>query len=175
MPRTPTQLHSSQYSGTGLATPKSPALVGGQHFVTMYQESGPNGGLYSPTITSDTQIPVAYATIENTSTSSAQTDVNNNVVNTPPSDLGHRLVTTVANIGMTSIAIQGDPQQHGSDHHPPGHGVAMTTVANSSNGYHGGIPLAALGVPPSPGFFNGTCKSFFVHTSIICLKNFAQF
>jgi len=125
----------------------------------MYQESNSNGGLYNP----ESQIPVAYATIDHSnhqpSSTTAQTDVNNNVVDEPTSDISTRNVTTVAQIGLSNINIQVDPQLQTSEQHHSGHAVSMTTVANSSNGY--GIPLAALhnmSVPPSPGFFNGSCK-----------------
>lgn len=127
----------------------------------MYQEGNSNGGLYN----SEGQIPVAYATIDNpnhpNASPTAQTDVNNNVVDVPSSDMSTRNVTTVAQIGLTNINIQGEHQQQTSEQHHSGHAVSMTTVANSSNGYHGGISLAALhnmSVPPSPGFFNGSCK-----------------
>jgi hypothetical protein len=168
----PTQLHPTQYSGAGLlANPKSPALVGGQHYVTMYQDSMANGVTYSQAIATESQVPVAYATIENhqphqgAPTSSPQTDMNNNTVDVTPScsSMPTRIVTTVSSLGMANIGMQSDPHQtiHSSEPQTSGHSVVAMSVANGSNGYHGNIPIAALhnmAVPPSPGFFNGACK-----------------
>lgn len=180
VPRTPTQLHPTPYSGTGISTPKSPAVVGGQHFVTMYQDGMSNG--YNqienqvvpyPNLENNHgnqnshnphQTPNTHHTHHDGPTGSPQTDVNNNNVEGPAScsSIPTRIITTVSTL-IPNIA---EPQQTNHSSEPQTSGVPvvpMTTVQNSSNGYHGNIPIAALhnmAVPASPGFFttNGTCK-----------------
>lgn len=182
MPRTPTQIHATPFSGTGISTPKSPALIGGQHYVTMYQDGMSNGYnqlenqvVAYPNIENSHnnqnnhnshphQTPNTHQNLQDGPTSSPQTDVNNNNVDGPPScsSMPTRIITTVS----TLIPNIGEPQQPIHSSEPPTSGnsvVSMTTVQNSSNGYHGNIPIAALhnmAVPASPGFFttNGTCE-----------------
>ncbi|XP_001634762.2 transcription factor COE3 [Nematostella vectensis] len=145
MPRTPTQVHPSQYASTGLATPKSPALVGGQHYVTLLPDSMTN--VFTQSITPDNQ-PIAYSS--HNDNASDQTDMNNNVVQSSNSS---RLTSNATLSGVTNMS------NHDSHHNgvmaSSDEGLsAIATVSNSCYG-NGSPALSCMAVPASPGYFTG--------------------
>lgn len=172
IPRTPTQIYSSQYPPSGGPPPTTASgthsMMIGQHFTAISPDGMTNGGTYV-TITNPDGPTVVYGSSNPNSQQQrivSSTDVNNNEVTISTSE------SSTSTSRHVSMPPPGYP--HGSSLPSEGHGVttptsdvpvsmsaaiSMSSAPNGINGFSGSLPpsitLHNMTVPSSPGFLSG--------------------
>lgn len=166
IPRTPTQIHTSQYPPAGNQPPNSsngnhPMMIG-QHLTTITPDGLNNGGPYV-TITNPDGASVVYGG-SNQQRIPSSTDVNNNDVAISSSG---RSTPTPRHMNMVATGYPSPlPNEAHVVSQPTSEvpvsiaaAISMSTAPNSMNGFSGNLPssvaLHSLAVPSSPGYLNG--------------------
>jgi len=173
IPRTPTQIHGSQYPPPGGPPPTTASsahsMMIGQHLTAISPDATTNGGTYvaignpdAPSVVYGSANPGSQQ--QRIGSSTAQTDVNNNEVIVTS---GSRTPTT-RHVNMlpgyphsASLSSEGHVASPANSDVPVplSAAISMTSAPNGINGYSGGLPpsitLHNMAVPSSPGFLNG--------------------
>lgn len=168
IPRTPTQIHSSQYPPIGGQPPNSSSgnhsMVIGQHVTAITPDGMSNGGTYV-TIANPEGASVVYGN-SNQQRMTNSTDVNNNDVTIPTSG---RSTPTCRHMSMVptgypntnalpnEVHVASQPNSDVSVSLPAA--VSMSSAPNGISGFsanlQSSIALHNLAVPSSPGYLNG--------------------
>ncbi|XP_022790525.1 transcription factor COE1-like isoform X1 [Stylophora pistillata] len=171
LPRTPTQLHGSQYPPPGGPPPTTaggthPMMIG-QHLTALSPDGITNGGAYG-TITNP-EAPVYGNTNpgsqqQRIATSGAHTDTNNNEIIVSSGTGSNTPTTRPVNLPpgyphSGSLASEAHIVSNSDVPVTPSVAISMSSAANGINAYPGGLPpsitLHNMAVPSSPSFLNG--------------------
>ncbi|KAM7444916.1 Transcription factorCOE2 [Porites harrisoni] len=173
IPRTPTQLHGSQYPAPGGPPPTTASgthsMMIGQHFTAITPDGIPNGGTYVAIANSESP-SVVYGSSGHGNQQqriAGSTDVNNNEVTISTTESN---TTTSRHVNMPPPGYPHSsslPTEAGHVVSPPnsevqvapGTVISMSSAANGINGFSTSLPpsitLHNMAVPSSPGFLNG--------------------
>ncbi|XP_073241683.1 transcription factor COE2-like isoform X2 [Porites lutea] len=173
IPRTPTQLHGSQYPAPGGPPPTTASgthsMLIGQHFTAITPDGIPNGGTYVA-IANPEGPSVVYGNSGHGNQQqriAGSTDVNNNEVTISTTESN---TTTSRHVNMPPPGYPHSsslPTEAGHVVSPPnsevqvapGTVISMSSAANGINGFSTSLPpsitLHNMAVPSSPGFLNG--------------------